>query len=118
MSLAELIINAVAAGRVPGLQFKRGWSNDRETWKGLQVVIGDRLDGARRVAIESELHHAYDTHPVLKTKRENERLRAALERIAGMCDVDGRCPCGRPNGVPAVRHCATSCLSSGDGHGD
>ena len=30
----------------------------------------------------------------------------ALDRISGMCDVSGKCACGRPNGIPAVKACA------------
>lgn len=79
MSLAELLINAIAAGRVHGVQFKRGHAADRKTFDDLRNVIGDRLDGARRVAVQDALREANDTHPVMKTRAENERLRAAIE---------------------------------------
>jgi hypothetical protein len=47
---------------------------------------------------------------------ERERkLRAALERIIGMCDVPPRCTCGRPNGLPAVVACARSALDATPG---
>ena len=81
MGLAELLINAIVHGRVPGVQFKRGWSDDRATFEGLKKVIENRLDGARRVAIEDALRQANDTHPALKTKADNERLRAVLRSL-------------------------------------
>lgn len=74
MSLAELLINAIAHGRIPGVQFKRGWASDRQTFDGLQAVIADRLDGARRVAVEQALHKLQDEHPTFK-------MRHALRRI-------------------------------------
>jgi len=41
---------------------------------------------------------------------ENKRLRKALTRISGMCDVSGKCDCGRLTGVAAVRQCARAAL--------
>jgi acylphosphatase len=81
MSLAELLMNAIGNGRVPGIQFRRGWANERATFEGLKGVIKDRLDGARRVAVEEALRRAHDEHPVFKLRAENVRLRAALEKI-------------------------------------
>lgn len=79
MSLAELLINAISQGRVPGVQFKRGWSNDKATFDGLNEVIKDRLDGARRVAVQEALHKARDEQPVLKMRNELEKLRHVAE---------------------------------------
>ena len=42
--------------------------------------------------------------------KEEETLKGALERIIGMCDVPGICPCGRPNGLPAIVSCAEAAL--------
>ena len=43
---------------------------------------------------------------------EAKLMRAAegFQRIAGMCNVEGHCACGRPNGVPAVQHAALTAL--------
>jgi len=89
MSLAELLLNAIGNGRVPGMQFKRGWTDDRATFAGLNAVIADRLDGARRVAIESALRRAHDEHPVFRLLAENRRFRGALDKIATLGRV---CP--------------------------
>ncbi|MBX3215228.1 MAG: hypothetical protein KF850_24545 [Labilithrix sp.] len=89
ISLAELLMNAIGNGRVPGIQFRRGWSDDRATFEGLKKVIDDRLDGARRVAVEEALRRARDEHPVLKLRAENDRLRAAFEKITTLGRV---CP--------------------------
>jgi hypothetical protein len=86
MSLAELLINAITHGRVPGVQFKRGWSDEKATFEGLNVVIGTRLDGARRVAVESELRRLRDEHPYFQTRRANLALEAALAEIVGAAD--------------------------------
>ena len=43
--------------------------------------------------------------------REIERLREALEWISGACDVSGRCKCGRPNGIPAIKSRADRALA-------
>ena len=46
-------------------------------------------------------------------RAEVERLRGALDRVAGMCDVSSpTCMCGRPNGLGAVVHCARSALAT------
>lgn len=36
--------------------------------------------------------------------------RGALSWIAGACDVPGACPCGRPNGLPAIKSHAERAL--------
>jgi hypothetical protein len=46
-------------------------------------------------------------------RADAERLREALERIVGMCDVPSRCgTCGRPNGIPAVVLCARAAIDA------
>lgn len=87
LSLAELLINAIAHGRVPGVQFKRGWSDERATFTGLQAVIGDRLDGARRVAIEQALEEARKGQSVFKLRAENERLQKRVEQLEAELDA-------------------------------
>lgn len=69
MSLAELLINAVAQGRVRGMQFKRNWTGpDKDTFDDLNKVIEDRLNGARRVAVQEALHKVQEEHPVFKLR--------------------------------------------------
>ena len=45
----------------------------------------------------SKPRREFDPLDELKTKTE------ALEWIAGACDVPGKCTCGRPNGIPAIK---------------
>lgn len=44
------------------------------------------------------------------SQREAEKMREALQRIVGMCDVPNACTCGRPNGIGAVVACANAAL--------
>lgn len=83
MSLAELLINAIAADRVPGIRFQRGWpaAREKETFDGLRAVIADRLDGARRVAVQDALHQLQDQHPHFRTRA---RVRALEEAIRAL----------------------------------
>lgn len=74
MALAELLINAIAHGSIRGVQFKRGWSKERETFEDLNRVISNRLDGARRVAVEQALHKLQDEHPSFKMRRALQRI--------------------------------------------
>lgn len=83
MSLEELLINAIAQGRVPGVQFKRGWSDDKATFDGLRAVIGDRLDNARRVAIESALHELHDSHPPFKMRSALGQIYELARKLVG-----------------------------------
>ena len=82
MSLAEVLINAITHGRVRGVQFKRGWSDDKATFDDLQKVIGGRLDDALQVAREDGLRWAGDDHARARKAvfesgvREGERLAA------------------------------------------
>lgn len=86
MSLAELLINAIAHGKVPGVQFKRGWGDDKATFAGLQAVIGDRLDGARRVAVREAFRELYESSRPFQLKArvaklEDDVLRAFLAAV-------------------------------------
>ena len=54
-SLAEMLLNAISQGRIPGVQFKRGWSDERKTFDALNAVIGKLLDGATAVAREQAM---------------------------------------------------------------
>jgi hypothetical protein len=45
-----------------------------------------------------------------KAEAELATMRAALERIVGMCAVPYQCTCGRPNGIGAVVSCANQAL--------
>ncbi len=81
ISLAELLMNSIAAGRVRGVQFKRGWSDEQATFDDLKAVVGARLDGARRVAVEGALRQLRDEHPMYLLRRENEELRARLAAL-------------------------------------
>lgn len=81
VSLAEMLINAIAHGRVRGVQFKRGWSDEKATFDDLNAVIQRRLDGARSVAIESALHKLRDENPHFKLLREVEELRAKVAEL-------------------------------------
>src|SRR5262245_1011521 len=74
MSLGELLINAIANGRIPGVQFKRGWSDERATSAGLAAVIESRLEGARRVAIQEALRQLRDEHPLFQLKTQHTKL--------------------------------------------
>lgn len=58
MSLAEMLINAIAHGKIPGVQFKRGWSNDKATFDGLNHVIKGRLGDALKIAREQGIAEA------------------------------------------------------------
>lgn len=61
-SLAEILMNAISQGRVHGIQFKRGTVDEKKTFNDLKLVIGDKLDGACRVAREgaiAQLHREY-----------------------------------------------------------
>lgn len=93
MSLAEMLINAIAYGKVPGVQFKRGWSDDRATFDGLKAVIGSRLDGARSVAVEEALHKLRDEHPHFKSAA---RLKVLEAECAQMSEELGLPPTIRP----------------------
>lgn len=110
MSLAELLINAIAHGKVPGVQFKRGWSDDRAAFDGLKAVIGSRLDGARRVAVESELRRLHDESPPFKLRTALRNLLAAARRvpIVKRADVEpfSTClGCERTDGDPCKPGC-------------
>lgn len=85
MSLGEMLINAIAHGKIPGVQFKRGWSDDRATFEGLKVVIANRLDAARAATVESELRRLHDEHPHFKLLRKHEDVeRETVAKIAKM----------------------------------
>lgn len=45
-----MLLNAISAGRIRGVQFKRGWSKEQETFEDLNKVIVNRIDGALQVA--------------------------------------------------------------------
>ena len=92
MSLAEMLINAIAGGLVPGVQFKRGWSSDKATFDGLNKVIASRLDSARRIAISDAMRAATEVAGVMKMQRA---LRWYASRSA--CD----CGCCRQIHVDA-----------------
>jgi len=94
MSLAELLMNAIGAGHVHGVQFKRGASDDRKTFEDLQRVISKRLDGARTVAVEEALRELHEKHPPFRLLAEVRRLRKALLQIpTGLaCRLCGRMP--------------------------
>ncbi len=49
-SLEEMLMDAIGAGRVRGVQFKRGWSDNNATFEDLCRVVEDRLTAALRVA--------------------------------------------------------------------
>lgn len=89
MSLAELLMNAVGAGHVRGLRFKKGWSDEHATFEDLNRVISGKLENARSVAIESALHQLHDEHPSFKMRahiRElEEALRLMLPSHSGSC---------------------------------
>ena len=46
-------------------------------------------------------------------QQENERLRAALERIEAMSERP-KCVCGRPTGTAAIKACAREALQEND----
>jgi len=74
-----------------------------------------QLDGQHAVGYRDG---AVDTAKKFET--EMLRLREALNRIIDVCDVGGRCTCGRPNGLPAVLLCARAALKwkeAGDDQG-
>jgi len=43
LSLEEMLINAISSGRVAGVQFKRGWSDESATFASLRAVIDRRI---------------------------------------------------------------------------
>lgn len=97
MSLEELLINAIAHDRIPGVQFKRGWDNDGATFDGLRAVIQKRLDGAAAVARESA-RYQFDEERGTTRLRTAEAARDAYKMLA-----EGRaCVCAayRAGGSP------------------
>lgn len=82
MSLAELLINAITNGRVHGVQFKRSHGeragDTKQTFDDLNKIIENRLEGARRVAIEQALRKLQEENPRAKLADENRRLKQAL----------------------------------------
>jgi 2-keto-4-pentenoate hydratase/2-oxohepta-3-ene-1,7-dioic acid hydratase in catechol pathway len=72
------------------------------------------------IAERDALRHDIERHLAICSElaTENHALRAALDRIIGMCcgdDVPARCTCGRPTGLPAVVQCAKRALSAEKG---
>ena len=59
----------------------------------------------------SHAHYTWQSALHNEAAAEIERLRAALDRIQGMCAVKDACACGRPRGIQAVRHCAVRALA-------
>jgi hypothetical protein len=90
MSLAELLMNAIANGRVRGVQFKRGWSKETETFEDLNVVIADRINNALSVAREAGHRRVREEWEsgikqrllsrIAEVEAENKRLLTALDR--------------------------------------
>src|SRR4051812_9501561 len=74
MSLAESLINAIISGRVHGIQVTRKFGTDpgdeRRAFEDLTKVIGNRLDGARRVAVDEALRKLDNEHPRFRTVAE------------------------------------------------
>ena len=91
LSLEEMLINAISSGRVAGVQFKRGWSDESATFASLRAVIDRRIESARQVAIESALHQFNDEQGTLRLRRA-EMLLADAKREADSCQMDGGCP--------------------------
>jgi len=54
MSLAEMLMNAIVAGRVHGFQCKRSFGlkpdDEKKAFDDFSRVIADRLDAARKIA--------------------------------------------------------------------
>lgn len=84
ISLAESLINAIANGRVRGVQFKRGWGDESATFDDLNAVIAQRLDGARRVAIETAMHQFADERGMLRLRRAELRVQELERQLAEM----------------------------------
>jgi len=82
VSLAEMLINAIAHGRIPGVQFKRGWSDDRATFEGLRAVIGSRLDGALRIARNNAMRQAREAEgSPIKLAHELKQAKAYIAEL-------------------------------------
>lgn len=76
VSLAEMLINAIGAGRIPGVQFKRGCQDIKATFDALNAVIGCRLDSALQVARQ-------------EASRESPiRMKRALEEIIRVAPLE------------------------------
>jgi len=81
-SLAETLINAIAHGRIRGVQLKRGWSDERATAEDLNKAIDGKFDGIRAVVRQEEMRRLYeDNASPLKIRADNNRLLEENRRL-------------------------------------
>lgn len=84
MSLAEMLINAIAHGRIRGVQLKRNWKGpDTETHADLSGVIQNRIGSALSVAREEGRRLALDDFEV---SGERARLREYGDKMRARCE--------------------------------
>lgn len=90
MSLAEMLMNAIAHGNVHGLRWKRGAVDEKQTFADLQKVIQRRLDSALSVAREQGFREMRerDGSP-FKLKAQRDEAVAALKMFVDMWDAAG-----------------------------
>lgn len=88
MSLAEMLMNAIAGGQVWRVQFKRrhGYSSSDEqhTFEDLNKVIAKRLDSALEVARENGYQETFRSRAEAELRGELKGLEYALARVPGM----------------------------------
>ena len=90
MSLAEMLMNAIAHGDVHGIQWKRGSVDEKKTFADLNAVIGRRLHNALTVAREGGFRQAREfPNSPLKLRRERDEARNLVRDLLAMWDASG-----------------------------